>query len=126
MFSPLSQVDCEPDQDLVPATDPDTVSTQTNVYEVNTNGLDTLPRSIANECDNCIDLTFSTKGFHLCNLNIRHIVPKIDGLRILMANQSCPDVIGLCETFLTCNISDNQIAIDGFDFIRKDRSDTQN
>ena len=43
-----------------------------------------------------------------------------------MANQSCPDVIGLCETFLTCNISDNQIAIDGFDFIRKDRSDTQN
>ena len=126
MYSPLSQVDCEPDQDLVPTTDPDTVSTQTNVYEVDTNGLDTLPEVIANECDNCTDLTFSTKGFHLSNLNIRHIVPKIDELRILMANQSCPDVIGLCETFLTCNISDNQIAIDGFDFIRKDRSDTQN
>ena len=53
-------------------------------------------------------------------------MPKIDELRILIANQSCPDVIGLCETFLTCSISDDQIAIDGFDFIRKDRSDILN
>ncbi|MEW8547185.1 MAG: endonuclease/exonuclease/phosphatase family protein, partial [Candidatus Thiodiazotropha sp.] len=121
----MLQVDCEPDQELaVPATDPDSVSIQTNAYEVNTNGSDTLPLSVTN--DNRIDLTFSRKGFHLSNLNIRHIVPKIDELRILMASQGCPDVIGLCETFLSNNIPDNQLAIDGFDFIRKDRSDTQN
>ena len=43
-----------------------------------------------------------------------------------MAHDSCPDIFGMCETFLTNSVSDNQIAIDGFDLIRKDRSDTQN
>ena len=43
-----------------------------------------------------------------------------------MAHDNCPDIFGMCETFLTSSVSDNQIAIDGFDLIRKDRSDTQN
>ena len=59
-------------------------------------------------------------------MNIRHIVPKIDDLRLSMANDNCPDIFGMCETFLVSSVSDNQIAIDGFDLIRKDRSDTQN
>ena len=72
-------------------------------------------------------MKFCSKGLHLCNLNIRHIVPKVDDLRISMAqdNCPCPDVLGLCETFLSSSVSDNQIALDGFDLIRKDRSDTQ-
>ena len=32
----------------------------------------------------------------------------------------------MCETFLTASISDDQSAIDDFDIVRKDRSDTQN
>ena len=70
-------------------------------------------------------MKFCSKGLHLCNLNIRHIVPKVDDLRISMAQDNCPDVLGLCETFLSSSVSDNQIALDGFDLIRKDRSDTQ-
>ena len=59
-------------------------------------------------------------------MNIRHSVPKIDELRISMAHDNCPDIFGMRETFLTSSVSDNQIAIDGFNLIRKDRSDTQN
>ena len=42
-----------------------------------------------------------------------------------MAHDNCPDIFGLCETFLTDSISDDQIAIDGYDILRKDRSETQ-
>ena len=72
------------------------------------------------------DLIFKSKGLHFCNLNVHHIVPKIDELRISMAHDKCPDIFGMCETFLTASISDDQIAIDDFDILRKDRSDTQN
>ena len=42
-----------------------------------------------------------------------------------MAHDNCPDIFGLCETFLTDSISDDQNAIDGYDILGKDRSDTQ-
>ena len=73
-----------------------------------------------------IELTFESKGFHFCNLNIQHIVPKIDELHITMAHAHSPDIFGMCETFLTSSVSDDQMAVDGFDLMRKDRSDTQN
>lgn len=73
-----------------------------------------------------MDLSFKSKGLHFCNLNIRHILSKIDELRIIMANKNCPEIFGICETFLESNITDNQVAIDGFEFLRKDRSDTIN
>ena len=41
-----------------------------------------------------------------------------------MANNSSPDLLGVCETFLGPHVSDNQVAIDGCEFIRKDRTDT--
>ena len=74
-----------------------------------------------------IELTFESKGLHFCNfLNIQHIVPKIDELRITMAHEHSPDIFGMCETFLTSSVSDDQMAVDGFDLMRKDRSDSQN
>ena len=44
------------------------------------------------------DLIFKSKGLHFCNLNVHHIVPKIDKLRISMAHDKCPDLFGMCET----------------------------
>ena len=35
-------------------------------------------------------------NFHFCNLDIHHIVPKIDELRISMAHDKCPDIFGMC------------------------------
>ena len=66
------------------------------------------------------------KGLHFCNINIRHILPNIDELRIIMANRASPDVLGVCETFLEPHISDNRVAVDGYELIRKDRADTVN
>ena len=71
------------------------------------------------------DLIIKLKCLHFCNLNVHHIVPKIDKLRISMVHDKCPDLFGMCET-LTASISDDQIAIDDFDILPKDRSDTQN
>ena len=42
-----------------------------------------------------------------------------------MASDNNPDLLGLCETFLQKNNSDSQISINGFNVLRKDRSDTQ-
>ena len=72
------------------------------------------------------DLIFRSRGLHLCNLNIRHLVPKLDELRISMTHNQCPDIFGICETFLTHSVSDEQLKLEGFDLIRKDRSETQN
>ena len=66
-----------------------------------------------------------SKGLHFCNLNIRHILPKLDELKILMASEHSPDVLVLCETFLTASVSDNQIHTDGFDVLPKDRSNIE-
>ena len=38
--------------------------------------------SLETDLDPSIELTFESKGFHFCHLNIQHIVPKIDELRI--------------------------------------------
>ena len=73
-----------------------------------------------------VDLTFASKGLHFGNLNIRHLVPKLDELRLALAADSGPDIFGVCETFLECNGPDCQLNIQGFDFMRKDRSDIQN
>ena len=41
-----------------------------------------------------------------------------------MVKKTCTDILGICELFLEAAISDNQVAIDGFGLIRKDRADT--
>ena len=82
--------------------------------------------SLETDLDPKTELTFESKGLHFCNLNIQHIVSKMDELRITMAHEHSPDIFGMCETFLTSSVSDDQVAVDGFDLIRKDRSDTQN
>ena len=63
------------------------------------------------------DLIFRSRGLHLCNLNIRHLVPKLDELRISMTHNQCPDIFGMCEAFLTHSVSDEQLKLEGFDLI---------
>ena len=69
--------------------------------------------------------TFSSKGLHLCNLNVRHILLKIDEIRLLLSNNNSPDIFGICESFLGTHHPDSLISINGYTFIRKDRSETQ-
>ena len=59
-------------------------------------------------------------------MNIRHTIPNLDELRLTMAINNGPDISGLCETFLDGTVSDGQVYVNGFDFLRKVRSDTKN
>ena len=43
-----------------------------------------------------------------------------------MASDNCADILGLCKSFLNPNIMDQQVAIEGYDFMCKYRIDTQN
>ena len=43
-----------------------------------------------------------------------------------MASDKCPDILRLCETFLEPSVSDGQVLLDGYDLIRKDKSELQN
>ena len=43
-----------------------------------------------------------------------------------MTYENSPDIFGACETFLDPNISDNQLAVSGYDFLRKNRVSFQN
>ena len=103
---------------------PESDSTQENddhpsISSVETNG-DTVPSSSSfvtlhsseTSCPSpeterkVVDLTFASKGLHFGNLNIRHLVPKLDDLRLALAADSGPDIFGVCETFLECNVPD--------------------
>ena len=67
--------------------------------------------------NNNLNMRYLSKGLHFCNLNIQHIIPKLDELRIVMATENCPNILGLCETFLNPIISNNQVRIEGYDFL---------
>ena len=64
------------------------------------------------------EMQFSSKGLHLCK-DIQHILPKLNKLRGVIAKKNDTDIFCACETFLEPNMSNNQIAIDGYVFHRK-------
>ena len=107
----------------------DSISLEEFVPDIETNVSNDSVSDITNdshdidetESINAFVLNFSSKGLHSCNLNIRHIIPKLDELRLMIDNGKSPDITGFCETFLTNSASDNQVNVEGFDVIRKDR-----
>ena len=124
----ISESDNTPENDNHPSTSSVETNCDTmlsNNSFVTLHGSETSCPSPETERKN-VDLTFKSKGLHFCNLNIRHLVPKLDELRLALAADNGPDIFGICETFLDCNVPDCQLNIQGFDFMRKDRSDTQN
>ena len=60
---------------------------------------------------------------HFCNLNIRHLKPKIDDMKLLLNSSKSIDVFGVCETFLNTTVDNISIHIDGYKIERKDRYD---
>ena len=67
-------------------------------------------------------LQFKHRGLHVANINICHLKPKLDEIKILLNSASNLDLLGMCETFLDKNTGDNILHMDGFNFERKDRS----
>ena len=61
------------------------------------------------------------RGLRIANLNICHILNKVDEIKILLSEKRSVDILGICETFLNSEISDELITADGFNFERRDR-----
>ena len=56
----------------------------------------------------------------IAHLNVKSITNKIDSMRLLLLNNHF-DVLTISETWLTKNISDPELNIQGYSFVRNDR-----
>ena len=61
------------------------------------------------------------KGLRIGNLNVCHLLPKLDELKIILNDRCSVNILGVCETFLTEEIDNSLLDIEGFNFERKDR-----
>ena len=66
---------------------------------------------------------FKKKGLHVINLNIQHLIPKLDEIKYhLSQTKNHINIFGFCETFLNENTPDSKLMIQNYVFERKDRS----
>ena len=64
---------------------------------------------------------FQHRGIHIVSLNIRHIKPKVDELKILLSELNQIEILGVCETLLNNSIDGTLLYIENYTFERKDR-----
>ena len=63
----------------------------------------------------------SKSGLRICHLNVNSIPNKIDEIKYMLKNSPF-DIVAFTETHCDDTVSDNELQLDGFDFIRKDRT----
>ena len=71
-------------------------------------------------------MNFNKCCLHIANLNICHIKPKLDDIKIMLSESKNVDILGLCETFLDSSVDDETLHIPNYRFERKDRTSTHN
>ena len=54
-------------------------------------------------------MQFEQRGLHVAKVNICHIKPKLDEIKILLSSLAKVGILGLCETFLD-DKTDDEIA----------------
>ena len=69
----------------------------------------------------CIQSLKNLKGISIASLNICHLLPKLDDIRILLERSNL-DILCLNETFLDDDIADAELNIPQYNFIRADRT----
>ena len=42
------------------------------------------------------NFNFKRRGLHFCNLNIRHLMSKLDDLKLLLRSSNSVDILGIC------------------------------
>ena len=62
---------------------------------------------------------FQRRGLHLSTINICHLKPKLDEIKLLLSSANNVDVLGICENFLNKNVDDKTINIDNYIYDRK-------
>ena len=66
------------------------------------------------------------QSLQICHANVRSLCPsqpekKIDEIYHVLCQQECCDIVCISETWLNKNITDDQIAVQGYQVYRKDR-----
>ena len=69
--------------------------------------------STPDEINEHVNFKFNRRGFHICNLNIRHLKPKLDDVKLLLRSSNSVDILGICEMFLNKNVDDQTVGIEG-------------
>ena len=54
-------------------------------------------------------LALLSKGLHVANLNVRHLLFKFDEIGIVLASANGLDILGMCEIYLDSSTPDNAI-----------------
>ena len=62
-----------------------------------------------------------SKGLHFLHSNTRSLIPKIPDIRLLLSRTKAT-VLAVSETWLDSSVKDGEIAIPGFNVVRRDRN----
>ena len=92
-----------------------------NIPETSYNACNTSMKDPGSDLQNCTTLGLVKRGLRIGNLNVRHILPKIDEIEHILQEKRSVDIFGICETFLNDKVTNNELNIDGFTFERRDR-----
>ena len=74
------------------------------------------PTCIPNSPESALYYLTDTKGLKCLHYNVQSLLPKLDELRYLN-NITKFDCISINESFLDCSISNDEINIDGFQYL---------
>ena len=73
-------------------------------------------------CDDVFGLNLPEQGLRMGHVNVRHLIPKVDQLKILLTKRRQEiDILGVTETFLKKHHSKQLVDISGYVVERKDR-----
>ena len=61
------------------------------------------------------------KGLSFLHLNVQSLLPKLDEIRLLLSKSKAA-VLVVTETWLDKSVSDGEVNVDGYNFVRKDRN----
>ena len=62
------------------------------------------------------------KGLKIGSLNVCHLIPKLDEIKLSLQHPNGLPVFGMCETFLNSKTTNTLLKSDGFNIERKDRN----
>ena len=99
---------------------PPVESHETNV--VNTDDMyDVSPQHSMRTFSGLRNLLTRHSDFKIGCLNVRGLLNKMDEMRTI-ATECNVDIMGICETFLDDNVADNEICMDGYTVVKKNRN----
>ncbi|KAK3107876.1 hypothetical protein FSP39_024162 [Pinctada imbricata] len=94
---------------------------QPSPKQCNTSSSSTKLDSVKLDNNDITSFGLVKKGLRFANINVCHILPKLDEIKILLHERRTVDLLGVCETLLNEQIDDALLNIEGYDFERKDR-----